>query len=86
MPQTDAGAVNGQAFVMETENPDLFYSASARRKRYWFEFCKFVRKFVNIFTEAYWYFYISEAHTANTDRVLFIYSNSAVSDQFNILD
>jgi hypothetical protein len=34
MPQTDAGAVNGQAFVMETENPDLFYSASARRKRF----------------------------------------------------
>jgi hypothetical protein len=40
MPQTDAGAVNGQAFVMETENPDLFYSASARRKRYRSEFCK----------------------------------------------
>ncbi len=43
----------GQAFVTETENPDLFYTLRQREGRGRSEFCNFVRKTVgtvNIFT------------------------------------
>jgi hypothetical protein len=42
MPQTEAGVINGHltGFCYGDGTPDLFYSASARRKRYRSEFCK----------------------------------------------